>query len=123
MDLVPRLLLPLAGPDTFTEEENDSLPVDLQFLPDDKIREPVTEIRKLVLEALMQVWYFSPSFSHSYLVYKVLCDMRFKGGITEDKHKITFYVCMCVCMCVLQGRGWAFVFKENYFDEMIILDC
>ncbi|XP_063610745.1 protein HGH1 homolog [Penaeus indicus] len=55
VDLVPRLLLPLAGPDTFTEEENDSLPVDLQFLPDDKIREPVPEIRKLVLEALMQM--------------------------------------------------------------------
>lgn len=62
VDLVPRLLLPLAGPDTFTEEENDSLPVDLQFLPDDKIREPVPEIRKLVLEALMQVRHsFIPS--------------------------------------------------------------
>ena len=49
------LLLPLAGPDTFTEEENDSLPLDLQYLPDDKTREPEQEIRKLLLEALMQV--------------------------------------------------------------------
>ncbi|XP_069945124.1 protein HGH1 homolog isoform X2 [Cherax quadricarinatus] len=55
VDLVPRLLLPLAGPDTFNEEENDSLPFDLQYLPDDKEREPDPEIRKLLLEALMQL--------------------------------------------------------------------
>lgn len=55
VDLVPRLLLPLAGPDTFNEEENDSLPLDLQYLPDDKEREPDPEIRKLLLEALMQL--------------------------------------------------------------------
>uniref|UniRef100_A0A8C4Q537 Protein HGH1 N-terminal domain-containing protein n=1 Tax=Eptatretus burgeri TaxID=7764 RepID=A0A8C4Q537_EPTBU len=31
LDLLPRLLLPLAGPDEFTEEENEGLPLDLQF--------------------------------------------------------------------------------------------
>lgn len=55
VDVVPRLLLPLAGPDTFNEEENNSLPVDLQYLSDDKEREPDSEIRKLLLEALMQL--------------------------------------------------------------------
>lgn len=55
VDLVPRLVLPLAGPDTFDLEENDSLPIDLQYLPEDKEREPDPEIRKLLLEALMQV--------------------------------------------------------------------
>ncbi|KAG7177736.1 protein HGH1 homolog [Homarus americanus] len=55
VDLVPRLLLPLAGPDTFSEEDNESLPIDLQFLPDDKEREPDPEVRKLLLEALMQL--------------------------------------------------------------------
>lgn len=55
VEVAGRMLLPLAGPDTFTEEENDSLPLDLQYLPDDKTREPDPEIRKLLLEALMQL--------------------------------------------------------------------
>lgn len=55
VDIVSRLLLPLAGPDTFNEEESSTLPVDLQYLSDDKEREPDPEIRKLLLEALMQV--------------------------------------------------------------------
>lgn len=55
VEVAARLLLPLAGPDVFTLEENDSLPIDLQYLPDDKTREPDPEIRKLLLEALMQV--------------------------------------------------------------------
>lgn len=55
VDIVPRLLLPIAGPDVYTIEENDTLPVDLQYLPEDKEREPDTEIRKLILESLMQL--------------------------------------------------------------------
>lgn len=55
IDIIPRLVLPLAGPDVYTVEENDSLPVDLQYLGDDKEREPDPEIRKLLLEALMQM--------------------------------------------------------------------
>ncbi|CAL4215298.1 unnamed protein product, partial [Meganyctiphanes norvegica] len=55
IDLLSRLLLPLAGPDTFTSEENESLPIDLQFLEDDKQREEDPEIRKLLLETIMQL--------------------------------------------------------------------
>lgn len=55
IDLLSRLLLPLAGPDTFTAEENDELPIDLQFLEDDKQREEDPEIRKILLESLMQL--------------------------------------------------------------------
>jgi len=55
IDLLSRLLLPLAGPDTFTAEENESLPIDLQFLEDDKKREEDPEIRKLLLETIMQL--------------------------------------------------------------------
>ena len=55
IDLVARLVNPIAGPDTFTAEENESFPMDLQFLPDDKLRETDPEIRKLLLESLMQV--------------------------------------------------------------------
>ena len=55
IDIVPRLILPLAGPDVFTNEENESLPIDLQYLDDEKKREPDSEIRKLLLESIMQV--------------------------------------------------------------------
>ena len=55
VEVAGRLLLPLAGPDTFTLEENDKLPLDLQYLPNDKTREPQPNIRRLLLEALMQV--------------------------------------------------------------------
>lgn len=55
IDLLPRLLLPLAGPDTFDAEDNDSLPLDLQFLEDGKQREEDPEIRKILLESIMQL--------------------------------------------------------------------
>uniref|UniRef100_UPI00358F4FB1 protein HGH1 homolog n=1 Tax=Myxine glutinosa TaxID=7769 RepID=UPI00358F4FB1 len=52
LDLLPRLLLPLAGPDEFTEEENEGLPLDLQFLPPEKQREADPSGRRDLLEAL-----------------------------------------------------------------------
>ncbi|XP_059185879.1 protein HGH1 homolog [Centropristis striata] len=53
VDLLPFLLLPLAGPEELTEEENDGLPVDLQYLPEDKKREEDPDIRKMLLETLL----------------------------------------------------------------------
>jgi len=57
IDLLPRLLLPLAGPtpDTFDEEEMEKLPIDLQYLDEDKKLEEDADIRKLLLEALLQL--------------------------------------------------------------------
>lgn len=80
MDVLPYLLLPLAGPEELTEEENEGernpevirpsspgsprpivmlvlpgLPVDLQYLPEDKKREEDPDIRKMVLETLLLV--------------------------------------------------------------------
>lgn len=55
VDLLPRILLPLAGPEEFDDEDNEKLPLDLQYLPDDKTREPEPEIRKMLLEIIMQV--------------------------------------------------------------------
>ncbi|CAG0921351.1 unnamed protein product [Notodromas monacha] len=52
-DILPHILLPLAGPETFDDEENDSLPLDLQFLPDSKVRESNPVVRRLLLEALL----------------------------------------------------------------------
>ncbi|XP_068172519.1 protein HGH1 homolog [Antennarius striatus] len=53
VDILPFLLLPLAGPEELTDEENDGLPVDLQYLPDDKKREEDPDIRKMLLETLL----------------------------------------------------------------------
>lgn len=93
VDILPFLLLPLAGPEELTEEENEGehrypslksqrtrtglsgsllsqaartdltpllmwssgLPVDLQFLPEDKKREEDPDIRKMLLETLLLV--------------------------------------------------------------------
>ncbi|TRY87367.1 hypothetical protein DNTS_003940 [Danionella cerebrum] len=55
VDILPFLLLPLAGPEELSEEENEGLPVDLQYLPEDKKREEDPDIRKMLLEALMLV--------------------------------------------------------------------
>ncbi|XP_026145499.1 protein HGH1 homolog [Carassius auratus] len=53
VDILPFLLLPLAGPEELSEEENEGLPVDLQYLPEDKKREDDPDIRKMLLETLM----------------------------------------------------------------------
>nr|CAG4637150.1 EOG090X08WK [Ceriodaphnia reticulata]SVE73038.1 EOG090X08WK [Ceriodaphnia reticulata] len=55
VDLLPKLLLPLAGPEEFDEEDNDKLPIDLQYLGEDKTREKDPDIRKMLLEALTQL--------------------------------------------------------------------
>ena len=55
VDLLPALLLPLAGPEQFDEEDVQKLPEDLQYLPDNKKREEDPDIRKILLEALMKV--------------------------------------------------------------------
>ncbi|XP_062868045.1 protein HGH1 homolog [Trichomycterus rosablanca] len=53
VDILPFLLLPLAGPEELSEEENEGLPVDLQYLPEDKAREEDPDIRKMLIETLL----------------------------------------------------------------------
>jgi hypothetical protein len=60
VDLLPKLLLPLAGPEEFDEEDNDKLPIDLQYLGEEKTREQDPDIRKMLLEALTQVLLLRP---------------------------------------------------------------
>ena len=57
VDILPRLLLPLAGPtpDTFDPEEIDALPMDLQYLDEDKAVETDPDLKKMILEALYQL--------------------------------------------------------------------
>lgn len=55
VDILPYILLPLAGPEEFDDETNDKLPMDLQFLGADKQREPDADIRVILLESLAQL--------------------------------------------------------------------
>lgn len=45
VDILSYLLLPLAGPEEFDDDDNDKLPVSLQYLPETKQREPDLDIR------------------------------------------------------------------------------
>jgi hypothetical protein len=55
IDLLSRLLLPLAGPEEFDDEDMDKLPIDLQYLPPEKQREDDPDIRIMLIEALSMV--------------------------------------------------------------------
>lgn len=55
VDILPRLLLPLADNFEYAEEENDKLPLELQYLPEDKVREVDGDVRLTVIEALTQL--------------------------------------------------------------------
>ncbi|CAH0548664.1 unnamed protein product [Brassicogethes aeneus] len=55
VDILSRLLLPLAGNEEVDDEDNDKLPLDLQYLPEDKVRESDPDIRCILLEALTQL--------------------------------------------------------------------
>ena len=57
VDILPRLLLPLAGPspESITDEEMEKLPVDLQYLDDDKRVERDVDIKIMLLESLTQL--------------------------------------------------------------------
>ena len=55
VDILPRLLLPLAGPEEFDEDDMEKLPLDLQYLEPDKQREPDDNIRRMLVEAINQV--------------------------------------------------------------------
>lgn len=55
VDLLPALLLPLAGPEEFDDEDNEGLPLDLQYLPASKTREHDVDIRKMLVESVFQL--------------------------------------------------------------------
>ncbi|XP_071502021.1 protein HGH1 homolog [Diadema antillarum] len=55
VDILPHLLLPLAGPEELSEEDMEGMPDDLQYLERDKQREEDPEIRIMLLEAVYQL--------------------------------------------------------------------
>lgn len=55
VDILSYLLLPLAGPEEFDDDDMEKLPDRLQYLPPDKTREPIAEIRRILLQAILKV--------------------------------------------------------------------
>ncbi|XP_055541950.1 protein HGH1 homolog [Wyeomyia smithii] len=55
VDVLPFILLPLAGPEEFDEETNAKLPVELQYLGPEKGCEEDPDIRKMLVESLGQL--------------------------------------------------------------------
>lgn len=55
INVLPFILLPLAGPEEFDDETNDKLPIELQYLDAEKKREGDTDIRTMLLESLAQL--------------------------------------------------------------------
>ena len=53
INILPYILLPLAGGEEYTDEENDQLLEELQYLPSDKKRDAEPEILKTHLETLL----------------------------------------------------------------------
>lgn len=53
IDILSHLLLPLAGPEEFDDEDTGKLPDDLQYLPPTKEREEDPDIRIMLIETLM----------------------------------------------------------------------
>ncbi|XP_034113727.1 protein HGH1 homolog [Drosophila albomicans] len=54
-DILVALLQPLCGPEEFSDEENEKLPIELQYLPETKTRETDPDLRKMLLECLLQL--------------------------------------------------------------------
>jgi len=53
VNILPAILLPLAGPEEFDLEEQEKLPPSLQFLPRSKKREPDSALRLIHIETLL----------------------------------------------------------------------
>ncbi|KAI8819968.1 uncharacterized protein EV422DRAFT_93723, partial [Fimicolochytrium jonesii] len=53
LDLLPYLLLPICGPEEFSDEDMEGMPDDLQLLPSTKTREPDPKLRTALVETLL----------------------------------------------------------------------
>lgn len=84
-NFLSHILLPLSGPEEFDEEDMDRLPLDLQYLPSDKQREPDAEIRLMLVQTLHKM--LSTKSGRLYLkdknVYVIMRELH-KAETVED---------------------------------------
>lgn len=55
VNVLPNILLPLAGAEEYSDEDNDKFPIELQYLDETKQRESDPDMRKMLLESLAQL--------------------------------------------------------------------
>lgn len=102
VNVLPYLLLPLAGPEEFSDEDNDMFPVELQYLDADKERESDPDLRKILLESLAQL-----------CATRAARDLLRKRGVYEilrELHKFE---------CGKSGDRQALLACENVVDVLI----
>lgn len=94
IDVLPIILLPLTGPEAYSDEENDRLPIELQYLGPDKKREADPDIRKMLLESLAQLCATRKAreFLRSKGTYEVLRELH-KFECTEDGDPSVLLAC------------------------------
>jgi len=71
---LPYLLLPLAGPEEFDLEDQEKLIPELQFLPEDKKREPDASIRLILAETLLLLCHtrWGRDYQRTHGVYEII---------------------------------------------------
>ncbi|XP_065371461.1 protein HGH1 homolog [Calliphora vicina] len=93
-DILYAILYPLCGPEEFSDEENEMLPLELQYLPETKTREEDPDLRKMLLESLLQLC--STKKSREQLrqkgVYEILRELH-KWEAKEGKDKECLLAC------------------------------
>ncbi|KAJ2156020.1 Protein hgh1 [Coemansia sp. RSA 552] len=77
-NMLPYILLPLCGPEEFDIEDMDNMPEEVQFLGDEKKREPDPKLRSTLLEALnlLCTTYYGRQTLRDRNVYPILREMH-----------------------------------------------
>jgi len=92
--IVAAILMPLAGPEELTDEENDSLPIDVQYLPSDKKRESVNDIIIALVQALHKLCstQLGRDALRKYNVYVILRELDNATIEKEGNDVVTFEI-------------------------------
>lgn len=123
VEVLPFILLPLAGPEEFDEETNEMLPIELQYLDAEKKRDPDADIRTMLLESLAQLC--ATRHGRSYLrdkgAYEILRELH-KFESSEDGDKRALRACEDVVDILIKTEdeiGHDDLKKVDIPDEMM----
>lgn len=117
LNVLPFILLPLAGPEDFDEEDMDKFPIELQYLGGDKKRESDPDLRKMLLESLAQLCATRKSrdFLRTNGVYEILRELH-KWENTDDGDKLALLACEKVVDILIR---WVNAFATISFDVIV----
>lgn len=92
--MLPSILLPLAGPEEYSDEDNDMFPTELQYLDTDKKREDDPDLRKMLLESLSQLCATRKARDYLRLkgTYEILRELH-KFELTDSGDRFALLAC------------------------------